>query len=152
MTPLTLLLLPLPPTLLYLFRFGLNEDLLLLVASILFFSLLAWKGRGAAATYFQAAVEEAYHRFGELLLLRLARLAGWARFGYQLATPLCGVGNRLLRAVGFLLLHSKPTTLPLRIRLAVRRLRPPPSLRPDLLASPLSRVGGEVGELSGQLA
>lgn len=152
MTPLTLLLLPLPPLLLYLFRFGLNEDLLLLVASTLFFSLLTRKGGGVIAAYFQSAVEEAHHRFGELLLLRLARLAGWARFGFQLSVPLCLVTDRLLRVVGFVLLRSKPASLPLRIRLATRRFDSVTSIRPDLLVSPLPRVGAELGELSGQLA
>mgnify|MGYP001262148929 CR=1 FL=1 len=83
----------------------LNEELLLLLASTLFFGTVFSQLRGSAASWLEAQADELYGSLGALLELRLLRLAA-----------LLGLGRRLLGSVRFLdrlLLSLVPLFYPL---------------------------------------
>ena len=105
-----LLALLLFPITLSLFSLSLNEDLLLLLASVLFFSTFTLQLRGVVRGYFISQREEVYHSFAELLSLRLTRFSRIARFGRLLLSLFPLLSGFPLSL--FQLLHSARLTLP----------------------------------------
>lgn len=110
-----LFLLPLLFTLLLapLGRF-LDEDLLLLLASTGFFSLLYLRAGGVAGDLLRGQVEQVYDAFAELLQLRLSRLGLLLSFGLRLLAALLALSPLLLDlAYAASFRFGTPPTLPL---------------------------------------
>lgn len=81
------------PTFFYLFRFSLNEDILLFFASLIFFYFIYIKTSAALSEFFFSKIEELYSSFADLFLLKLSQLSVLIRFGKKLVSLLSIVGH-----------------------------------------------------------
>jgi hypothetical protein len=119
LTPVSFLFILFPPAFFYIFRYSFNEEVLLLLASTLFFGFFWYKARTAASEFFGSRVEELYAGFSDLLILKLNRALLLLRLlqkSIQFATKLI---TRLLPAL-FLLLEQ---TVPVELELGEVQLR-----------------------------
>jgi hypothetical protein len=98
--------------LLQLFASALNEDLLLLMASLLFFGTLLAKVRHLLDDLLHRSVEEVYLSLSDLLLLKLARLQSLVSFGLRLLRLSIFLSPLLATASALLLRPSRASTLP----------------------------------------
>jgi hypothetical protein len=119
-------------TALLLLRGSLSEELLLLVASTLFFAVVFSRLRSLVSVWVAAQADELYGLFGSLLELRLLRLAALLGLGRRLGSLVLAL-DRLLLVLAPLFAFPLPRT----------PLAPLGSLVRELFAAPaaLDRLG-----------